>query len=249
MKGKWVLGLALAAVFLCSSSRAEVVTLTSLDWCPYTCANSQSQGVTSSIVRAAFKVQGYDLKIQFLPWNRAVFNARNEPDVARYFPEYPGSTPGFLLSPEIGFGPLGLVESVDKPVEWKTVADLANFRLGVVSGYLNTPELDQRISAKTQPTDMAMDDAANIRKVGVGRIDAAVIDANVFNYLLKNDPSLAFVKTKVRMNPRLLEAKSLHIAFTDSDYGRKMAAIFAEGLKKIDVKTMQASLIHTAFTE
>jgi polar amino acid transport system substrate-binding protein len=96
---------------------------------------------------------------------------------------------------------------------------------------------------------MAMDDAANIRKVGVGRIDAAVIDTNVFNYLLKNDPSLAFVKSKVRMNPRLLEAKSLHVAFTNSDYGRKMAAVFAEGLKKVDVKTMQASLIHTSFTE
>jgi len=249
MKGKGVLGLAMAALFLCSPSQAEVVTLTSLDWCPYTCANSPAQGVTSAIVRAAFKAQGYDLKVQFLPWNRAVFNARNEPDVAGYFPEYPGSTPGFLLSPEIGFGPLGLVEAVDKPVVWKTIADLSSVRLGIVSGYLNTPELDQRISAKAQPIDMAMDDASNIRKVGVGRIDAAVIDANVFNYLLKNDPSLQIVKTKVRMNPRLLDAKSLHVAFTDSDYGRKMAAIFAEGLKKIDVKTMQSSLIHTAFTE
>lgn len=249
MKGKGVLGLAMATLFLGSPSQAEVVTLTSLDWCPYTCANSSGQGVTSAIVRAAFKSQGYDLKIQFLPWNRAVFNARNEPEVAGYFPEYPGSTPGFKLSPEIGFGPLGLVEAVDKPVVWKTVADLANVKLGIVSGYLNTPDLDQRISAHAQPIDMAMDDASNIRKVGVGRIDAAVIDANVFNYLLKNDPSLAVVKTKVRMNPRLLDSKSLHVAFTDSDYGRKMAAIFAEGLKKIDVKIMQATLIHTAFTE
>lgn len=242
-------GFMFALVSSFSPAMAETVTLSSLDWCPYACASGSGQGVTLAVVRDAFKSQGYDLNVRFLPWNRAVNDARMDTDVAGYFPEYNGPVQGFVLSAPVGYGPLGLVEQVDRPVEWKSVDDLSHLTLGVVRGYLNTPALDQRIAQGRQKVELSVDDASNIRKVGAGRMDAAVIDVHVFNYLMKNDPSLAFFKGKVRMSGHLLDSKSLHVAFSDTDYGRRMAAVFAAGLKTIDVKALQSSYMHNSFTD
>ena len=78
-------------------------------------------------------------------------------------------------------------------------------------------------------------DTVNILNVGNGRISLAVIDPNVLDWLLVNDPSLAAVKNKVRMNSRLLENKNLYICFKKSPEGEKWMKILNQGLKKIDV--------------
>jgi len=228
---------------------AETVTLTSLEWCPYSCSREPGQGVSTQILREAFKLQGYELEVRFLPWNRAVYDARNDAGVAGYFPEYQGDVKEFHLSAPVGYGPLGLVEPVDKPLDWKNLDDLSAVTLGVVSGYLNSPDLDERIAEGRQPVDVSMDDAISLRKVAAGRIGGAVVDSHVFHYLMAHDAGLQSMKTKLRMNPRLLDNKSLHVAFADTELGRKMAGIFAEGLKKLDVKTLQANFMHNSYSE
>lgn len=228
---------------------AETVTLTSLEWCPYSCSHEPGQGVSTQILREAFKLQGYELEVRFLPWNRAVYDARNDAGVAGYFPEYQGDVKEFQLSAPVGYGPLGLVEPVDKPLEWKSLDDLSSVTLGVVSGYLNSPELDKRIASGRQAVDVSMDDATSLRKVAAGRIGGAVVDAHVFHYLLSHEASLQSAKAKLRMNPRMLDNKSLHVAFADTDLGRKMSAVLAEGLKKLDVKTLQANFMHNSYSD
>ena len=66
----------------------------------------------------------------------------------------------------------------------------------MVQDYVNTKELDDMIAAGSIKGDAVPSDVLNIKKVAAGRIDAAVIDANVLNYLLSTDKSLASMKSK-----------------------------------------------------
>ncbi|WP_269530962.1 ABC transporter substrate-binding protein [Chitinimonas sp. BJYL2] len=232
----------LASLLIAAPVLAEtkVVKLTSLDWPPYTGAKLTEQGASVAVAKAAFKAMGYELKVEFYPWSRAVQLAKSDPGYAGYFPEYdsPEVRKDFHLSDPMGSGPLGLAQRVDAPYTWSSIADLASKKVGVVQDYVNTTEFDARVAAKQQRVDVAMDDGKNLQKLGNGRIDLAVVDANVFRYLLQTQPDLKPFAGKLAMNAKLLEDKKLFVCFKKDAEGQRIAKIFNEGLKKIDVKAI-----------
>jgi len=231
------ISLALALFVSLPAAAQSTVKLTTLDWCPYTCAVAPDGGVNTVIVREAFKAVGYQVEIQFLPWQRVMATAKGSSDVAGYFPEYPGERDGFALSPAIGTGPLGLILRKGSTPPAPTAEAIKGLKLGVVSGYINAAPVTAAIAAGLKPEE-AVSDVLNIRKLAAGRIDAAEIDRFVFDYLLRTDPALADVKNSVSF-ALPLEDLSLHVAFNTTDHGRKIAVLFAEGLAKIDAKRMQ----------
>lgn len=233
----------LALLATAGGARAETVMLTTLDWCPYTCATLPDQGLSTLIVSRAFAVSGIDVKVEFLPWQRAVQTAENDPKVAGYFPEYAGSFDKFTLSAPLGESPLGLVVPAGKTIADVSVPALARLKLGVVSGYVNTEAVDKAIGDKTLPVEAVKDDLTNLRKVVAGRIDAAIIDEYVMRYELLANRELTGDRGKVSFNPTVLENKTLHVAFAKSPLGEKMKAAFDVGIRKIDVKAIQAEYL------
>ena len=81
-------------------------------------------------------------------------------------------------------------------------------------------------------------DEINVQKVLGGRIDAAVIDANVLNYMLTHSSKLAKDKDQVQMNAKLLMNKDLYIAFRNDAEGKKWQDIYDQGLSKIDINAL-----------
>lgn len=227
------LAAAAALAMLASPAWAQdkVVKLTSLEWPPYAGEKLPSQGAVVEAARQAFASQGYRLDVDFFPWQRAVALAKDGSHDG-YFPEYFMQTDEWLLSESIGTGPLGLVESKAKPITWQTLADLKPLKIGVVSGYVNTVDFDAMVEKKELSVDAANDDATNLRKLVGGRLDAAVIDSYVLNYMLGTDPKLADAKGVLQMNAKLLEEKTLHIAFAKDK--KAMAEILSAGLKKVE---------------
>ena len=155
-------------------------------------------------------------------------------DYVAYFPEYHAKAKEAecLYSDPVGVSPLVLVERKAEPVTWHSYDDLAGRKIGVVKGYLNTEELDARIASKVLAVDHALDDARNILKLAAGRVDAAVIDLNVFNYLVKNDASVKAAAGPLQVNAKFLEDKQLFICFTRSPEGEKARQVFNLGLRK-----------------
>ena len=233
----------LAPLLAGGQAGAETFRLTTLEWCPYTCSDLPGGGATTQVLRAALKAAGHDLAVDFLPWNRAVLTARREPGYAGYFPEYSGDVPGFTLSAVIGSGPLGVAERKDHPLSFRTVSELAAYRLGTVEGYLNTPDLDSAIAAGRQPVDETVSDTSNLLKLSLRRIDGAVIDGRVMAYLLAHDPALAAAAPALRFNRRVLEDKTLHVAAPPSETGRRMLEALALGLGRIDAASVQADYL------
>lgn len=223
-------------------AQSQTVYLTSLDWPPYTGASLQDMGASSVVAVAAFKAMGYDLKIEIYAWERAVNLAKVDPKYAGYFPEYysADNAKDFLYSDPMGSGPLGFVERKDNSIAWNTLDDLKKYVIGVVSGYINTDAFDKMVADKLLKVEAVDDDATNIKKVALKRIPLAVIDKNVLSYLLSTDKTLVQYKNDLQFNARPLELKKLYICFKNDATGAKLAKIFNDGLKKINVdKIMQ----------
>ncbi len=240
MKIKGIVSLILLflAVSFSLGAQAKTVTLTSLEWPPYTSETLKAKGASAAVASAAFKAMGYTLSIEFYPWNRAVSYAKDDPKYAGYFPEYYSkeNEADFVYSAPMGSGPLGFVERKDAQVKWNTLADLKKVTVGVVNGYINTLEFDTMVTAKTLKAEAVNDDTTNVVKVANKRIPLAVIDSNVLQYLVYNDKTAIPYRDAVQMNAKLLEIKTLHICFKKGSDGEKLAAVFNEGLTKINVE-------------
>ncbi|MBF4436921.1 ABC transporter, partial [Vibrio anguillarum] len=76
-----------------------------------------------------------------------------------------------------------------------------------------------------------------------GRISLAVIDSNVFQYLLENTPAIDPIKANLQMNSQLLVEKSLHVAFTNNPEGERWKNILNDGLSRIDVEKIMADYL------
>ncbi|MBI2379942.1 MAG: transporter substrate-binding domain-containing protein [Gammaproteobacteria bacterium] len=240
---KILLSLALALGVSTAYAESKTVKLTSLEWPPYTGASMVEQGASVAVAKAAFEAMDYRLEVGFFPWSRAVFLAKQPGnEYAGYFPEYYAESlkTDFVFSEPMGTGPLGLVERKDAPVTWNSMDDLGKFKIGTVQDYINTAEFDQRAAEGKIKVEPVKDDVTNLRKLHAKRINAAVIDKHVLNFLLSNDASLTDAKEVLQFNAKTLEDKKLYICFRNDAKGQELAKIFNEGLKKIDVEAIMA---------
>lgn len=216
----------------------EKVTVTTLEWPPYTSPALPLGGAVAEIVSAAFANVDIGVEVMTLPWQRAIVMAREEAEMVAYFPGYHcRHMDGFVSSDPIGFGPLGLVENAEAPITWSSIDDLGEQQLliGTVLGYANTDEFDEKAGTGWINGVPAEDDLTNLRKLSRQRIDAAVIDQLVLAYLLATEPSLEEGRKLLVFDERPLEEKSLFLCFNDDEPGRAMRDTFNRGLAGIDL--------------
>ncbi|MEF1291730.1 substrate-binding periplasmic protein [Vibrio sp. M260118] len=219
----------------------QQVYMTSLEWPPYSGEDLEQRGVSVAVAKAAFLAMGYELVVEFKPWVRSVALASKTDRYAGYFPEYYFDTDEFVFSDSIGTGPLGLVENRQSPISWSQVDDLREYRIGVVQGYVNTAEFDALVAQGLISVEASANDIRNIYKVAKGRLDAAVIDSNVLDYLISIDQRAEMLAERVRMNERLLETKQIYLAFKNTPEGHNWRKIFNQGLEKIDMSLVLES--------
>lgn len=216
----------------------DLVSLTSLNWPPYTGFYLPGKGVTSFVVQRAFEEEGFDTSIHFFPWKRAVSLAERGDSHIGFFPEYPTTKHGkaFLFSEPVGDSVLRFIETVDAPIKWDTLDDLSGLLVGVVAGYVNTPEFDALVADGTLHVDATGTDVLNIRKVASGRVHTAVIDERVFRYLMKTEAQLADLTGKVRLSQKPLGNLTLHVCFRNTPTGQRLLEVFNRGLERVDVE-------------
>ncbi|ASP37398.1 ABC transporter [Bacterioplanes sanyensis] len=239
------IALFLTLTLMASLSWADkTVYLTSLDWPPYSGKSLPDQGGSIAVAKAAFEAMGYSLVVDVFPWSRAVALAKDaNSKYAGYVPEYysDGVAEEFIYSDPMGKSPVGFIEQAGKPISWSSHEDLKNFSIGVVQDYVNEAKFDGMVADGSLKVEPVISDKNNIMKVINGRLDMAVIDKNVMNYLFANDKALQGKASKANFNSKLLDDKDLYICFKRTPQGEELVKIFNEGLKKIDVNSILAS--------
>jgi polar amino acid transport system substrate-binding protein len=221
---KFLLPLALMAA-AAPVVQAETLKLTTLEWPPYVMADGT--GASSATVIDAFAAAGDAATVEVFPWNRAVNLAAKDAAWIGVFPEYYDSGSDVdaggdrcLYSDSFGTSPVGFIYRTDSAFSWASHEDLKAYKIGVVQGYLNEATFDAMAEAGSIAVDAGPTDASNVSKVAAGRIDAAVIDRNVFEHLVATEAGLARHADALAFHEVPLAQHSLHVCFENSDHGR-----------------------------
>ncbi len=212
------------------------VTLASVDWKPYAARDLPNFGFTAEISAAAFDRADHTARFEFYPWKRAMMVVRHG-ETDALFSAYPSAERArtYAVSKPYAHSPLVLCAVKDNDIEYATLRDLAPYRLGVVSGYVNTPEFD---AADYLKKEAVTSDQLNLKKLVRGRLDAAVIDKYVAIHLLKNDPAVEADLSVVYFVSPPLAVRPLHVMFSRAvpdheaildDFNRGLKAIEADG--------------------
>jgi polar amino acid transport system substrate-binding protein len=245
-----IFGLSIAAPGLAQDKMAHISTL---DWPPYTGSELPSGGATTEVVRQAFEKAGYKTDVAYRPWKRAIDMAKDGKDgVIAYFPGYHcRHQEGFVASEPIGNGPLGFAENKDAPITWDSLDSIGEqqLKIGTVLGYANTDEFDQKVGTGWILAVPSNDDITNLKKLARKRIDAAVIDKFVLEYLKATDPSLKSSRKDLQFNARPLEDKTLFLCLRDDEAGRAMMADFNAGLAQVSADKIVENYFATAFSQ
>lgn len=218
------------------SFSAEILKFSTLEWSPYLGEKIPKLGFGVEILKLAFKAEGYDnIEVEFLPWSRALAVVENKEGYAGCLLAYYSKERAekFIYSDPVISGPIKFAMRNDKIIPWRKLEDLKDRPIGVVQDYVNSPELDRLFAEKKLFADNSISDTNNLEKLAQKRTDIAVVDANVFTYLLKTNPQLKPFENKLSLDQRTLDDKKLYILFSKSKEGRRLADIFNKGLKKI----------------
>lgn len=206
------------------------VRLATCEWPPYVSKAMNEQGVTAAIVRQAFEQVGYEVKIDFMPWSRVMKSVETgEYDMG--FPAYFSEerTKTFDYTKEMLLAPLYLCKLKTKEIEYTDLESLKPYKIGIVNGYINSPEFDKADFLNKKP---ANDDTINLKKLLGKRVDIISIDKFTAIHLSQTSVSGALGKLDFMGLPlqektvHLLKAKSLKTELS-------FIADFESGLSKL----------------
>ncbi|MDF2445515.1 MAG: hypothetical protein K0S46_751 [Moraxellaceae bacterium] len=210
---------------------AETRVLVTGEWPPYTGLHEPEGGSMAAIVRAAYAAQGDEVRIGFFSWYRIRRLPRDNGGITASFPHYNAEERATRchFSNPIGSSPLGLALPLRSTLHWGRLEDLGRYRIGTVKSYSNTLAFDRLVAAGRIRTVQAVTDADNLRNLLAGKVDAAIIDRNVFAYLLRQD-NFRGKAAQLRLDQRLLVVHNLYVCFPKNEKGLADRDHFNAGL-------------------
>lgn len=212
-------------------SAGRSLTLVTLDWPPYSGQDLKNKGFTSEIVVASLKSMGYDVTIVFNNnWDEA-FQKTKEGKYDGQFPEYYSKekAPSYHYSNFFSQSLLVLAKKKTTKLTYKKVSDLVPFKLGLVKGYINTPEIDNATNLKKVMSDT---DEDNLKRLIKNEADVIVIDKLVAQYLLKKKFPDAAAGIEFVEPPLIIQPLFLLLSRVPKDSEQVMKD-FNQGLERI----------------
>lgn len=233
--------LALPAADAAAAEQERTVRLATAEWPPYLGEQLPEQGALAVLLSNAFADEGYRVELEFFPWARTLLLVREPASgfdgyAVDYFSDQVARD--YLLSQPVATSPLVLAERAGNPLNWQSGSDLARYRLGLVTGYINTADIDRRVANGEIRAEFVSDDLGNLRILAAGRIDASVIDSRVLSWLSRADPQLRERGEILRVSGEVLEEKALYACFRRSVRGEQLRAVLDRGLKKVSARAV-----------
>ncbi|MCG8636812.1 MAG: transporter substrate-binding domain-containing protein [Desulfobacterales bacterium] len=212
-------------------AEAKTITLATVEWEPYYGPSLENDGFTVDLSRAAFQKAGYSLKIEYMPWKRAIVLGEQGKKYQGVFGAYYNDERNkiFVFSDTFASSGVGLFSRKGENISYKTLKDLAPYKVGVIKGYANTEAFD---AADYIAKDETTDQVKNIKKLMNGRVDLIIGSPHVILYEVKS--KLPEYGGKIELLNPLLKTNTLHFMISRKVSGHeKIIADFNRGLKMI----------------
>lgn len=176
---------------LCLASPIGAATIVAVadSFPPFVDPSNPTGGLSMEIIRAAYKTQGHEVKVEYVPWARAEAGVQSGiydilPDM--WFTE--ARSKQFLFSTSYVSNTVRFVKRKGDPFEFKGIESLKGKIIGVTRGYAYSDAFKNSTLFIRQD---ANDLLTNLRKLQAKRIDLTLDDDAVINYTIsKNNPQL-----------------------------------------------------------
>lgn len=230
---------AMSPVFAADGGQA--LHLASLEWQPFSGSSLPGNGLSGEIVGEVAKHMGSAVKVDYFAWKDTVAKGESDPAFAGYFPVWPTEEHAKKchFSAPIGKTTTGIGFLKDAPVQWKTPADLAGFKIGVVEGYANGDAFDAAVKQGKQPVEVTTSDTNNIKKLVNKKVPAIVIDKMVLHFMTFKTQA----KDNVVFADKPLVERTMHVCFQRTPSGKAMQEAFDAGLKKVDIAKLESAYL------
>ena len=208
-----------------SYGETDTVHVVSQTWDKY--ANPDGSGLFLEITRAIFESEGFQVRVEFLPYKRALHRLKAKSADAMYG-TYSAEKEGksYLVTPS---NPIDKEQTVaiyrsNGANKWEGPGSLENRRLAWVRGYdyhLNLP-----FSAK------------NVSEVADSRQGLAMLAAGRFDFFLDHAGELGDTirRTGFDVSPygiSVVHEESVYMAFADTTRGKRLASLYDSGFRKL----------------
>lgn len=248
MLKKIILGVLL---FGSSSVFAHDITLATTTWEPYVSSSKDFKGYSYTIVAEAFKAAGYHVTVKTMPWQDAV-SALEKGQVDGVFPEYYSAERAQTsdFSHAFSGGPIALYKRQNNPAEFPvenptenlvdTFNRMSDATFGVVQGYTNLPAVDDNLRLHKVA---AANDKANLEQLYQGKVQFAIIDKYVADYLLNHSLPESYAK-QITFMPPILGYKLFYVSVSKKNpQGKEIIQAFNHGLDIIKTNGQMARIL------
>lgn len=184
--------------------------LATLEWEPFVGEHLEDLGFGAEILREAFHRAGYRVSFSFMPWVRALKEVEiGTYDAVCFAYHSRRRSRKYLFSSSYAKSILGFCKLRGSGIRFHSLQDLRPYRIGVVRGFVNTPEFDALESLKKEEVK---NEQMNLKKLLNRRIDLIVIDKFILQHLLERD--FPGQKDAVQFLAPPLTVQPLHLMFS-----------------------------------
>jgi polar amino acid transport system substrate-binding protein len=187
------------------------VTIALGEWPPFIGEKLPGLGAISRIVISSYEAQGYQVSVGFFPWKRSFELTRlGTWDATAVWVRNPERERAFVYSDAVMVGKQVLFYRKDKAFDWKSLEDLERYIIGGSTGYYHGAIIDQGEKTGVFTLERIPDEAANFKKLLMGRVDLVVANKDV-GYYLMNEMFNADQLSKITHHRKPLETATYHL--------------------------------------
>lgn len=228
----------------------KVIRLSTFEAPPFMSETLPEQGAAIYALREMLKKQGYSLEVTFAPFLRARSLSLQRADSSGFFPVTDVNvTSDFLLSKTVYTSSWGFAERKSHLIKWNKAEDLAPYKIGNVKGYDLDDTLEVVNKQQTLKIDESPSDELNLLKLANSRIDLALIDATMFEYLMKSSPKLRQYEGQMQINTKSIHLDEYGVGFKKTALGKEHLQIFNKNFSKEEFTRMVDFYFKTYLSE
>lgn len=214
-------------------AQEKSVSLSYINYPPYYGEMLENGGPITEIIVSAFNSQHYNVKLELLPWSRALEwtkEGKFDGIYTAWFRE--ARKEFFAFSDPLPANEVVLFKLKERNINYQSYADLKPHSIGVVRGYANPRGFDEA-GLKLAPVTS---DKQNFMKLASSRIDLALADKATGNYLIRSQ--IPDMLGKIDWIEPPLKIDNQHIMFSKQaanyltklqDFNKGLEAITASG--------------------
>jgi polar amino acid transport system substrate-binding protein len=203
-KSQWIGVVTLTLCFLASAVLADTFSAAGDPYLPYGDPDNPNGGLGLEIIRAAFKTQGHEVTMEYVPWARAESGIKNGTyDILPFTWRTDARAKVMLFGTAYAVGNVRFIKRKGDPFEFNGLESLKGKLVGTVRGYeygdaFGASNMFHREDAKELMT--------NIKQLLRQRLDLTLEDEIVARSIINSkDPEalkgIEFVKNPLSVNP------------------------------------------------